>query len=324
MDFVNTAPYPAVLASGSTGDGEMVYSIACKITCRIEKDRLSPVVGEGAWPVFEAPFVYEGVVLAPELDVRKQGVDLLVFGQARTPGGRPATKQLVGVECGKLRYEVLVIGDRVWTNNAGSLVPSEPRTFVEMPLTNDRAFGGSPTMDGLPMPHPINPAGRGFYLSPETAEDKPLPNLEFPDALIRNLEDKPAPACFFKPQGNVLVKLEGENDIDELFRESVRYGFNQTIPALVAAPEDLGPALRLHGFSPEGDLTFPMPPQSGPTAHVTTGARRSCFPSALSTVVALVDEQVLVATYLCAFRYLMQPLEKRRVELRWSGDRRVA
>jgi hypothetical protein len=174
------------------------------------------------------------------------------------------------------------------------------------------------------MPHPINPIGRGFYLSPEMAEEQPLPNLEFPDALIRTLEDRPPPACFFKPQGSLLVKLDRENDIDQLFRDSVRYGFNQTIPALVASLEDLGPGLRLYGFSPEGDITFPMPPHSGPTAHVTTGARRSRFPSTLSTIVALVDEQVLVATYLCAFRYLMQPLEKRRVELRWSGDRRVA
>jgi hypothetical protein len=193
-----------------------------------------------------------------------------------------------------------------------------------MELTNERAFGGTAAIDGLPMPHPINPVGRGMYLSPESAEGKPLPNLELPEALVKTWQDMPRPACFFKPQGNLLVKFPEENDIDALFRDSIRYGFNQTIPALVADAASLGPTLRLRGFSSLGDIVYPMPPLEGPTAHATMGDRRSRFRSKLSSVVALVSERVLIVTYLCAFRYLMQPLEKRRVELRWAGDQRVA
>jgi uncharacterized protein DUF2169 len=324
MDFVNATPYPAALATGSTGDEEMVYMIACKVTYVLDGDGLTPVVGEGAWPVFEEPFAYEGVLLAPEMDVRKRGIDFLIFGKAKALGGRPTTHQTMSVECGKLRYQVSVFGDRVWKKRDDALAPSEPAPFTEMELTNERAYGGTALLEGLPMPNPINPVGRGMYLSAEMAEGQPLPNLELPDAHVQSWQDMPPPACFFKPQGNLLLKFPGENDIDELFRMSIRYGFNQAIPALVADADELGPTLRLRGFSSLGDIVYPMPPRSGPTAHATMGQRRSRFPSKLTSVVALVSERVLIATYLCAFRYLMQPLEKRRVELRWSGDQCVA
>src|SRR5215470_12420689 len=91
--------------------------------------------------------------------------------------GKPTRRTTVKVESGRISHHVAVFGDRVWRKSPKGLIPSEPEPFVEMPLANDRAFGGKVLLEGLEIPHPHNPAGRGFYLSEGEAEGKPLPNL---------------------------------------------------------------------------------------------------------------------------------------------------
>jgi hypothetical protein len=320
MDFSNATDFPAKLTAGSTGDREMVYIIACKVTYLLDRGRLVPAPAAENWPVFDLPFAFDGVVLGPELDCRKRDIDVLIFGPAMALGGEPTRQMNVELECGQFRHRAAVFGDRVWTKSPGGLGPSEPEPFLEMAMTNDRAYGGRPKINGLEMGHPVNPEGRGFYFSEGEAEGNPLPNLERPDALIRTWEDRPHPACFFKPGGSMLVKLDEEPDPDALASSMLETGFNQTVPDLIVRAADLGPVLRLQGFSPAGEQRFPTPRLTGPTAYVSAGSLRGRFPSSISTLVILAREEVLIVTYLCAFRYLMRPHEKRRVELRWSGD----
>lgn len=323
MDFTNVTDLPADMMLGSTGEREMICIVASKATLRIEEHGLVLVRGDERWSVFDKPFEFRGVSLAPDLDFRKRGTDLLIFGSAVAPGGEPVDRMWVSLASGDLRYRLAVYGDRFWTRVGRSLVPSEPQPFRELSLGNERAFGGESLVDGTEVPHPVNPDGRGFYLSEEEAEGAPLPNLERPDALISEWTDHPTPACLLPPVGS-LESATGQSEDDdpmEAFMSSIETSFNQAVPELVTDPASLGDSLRLDGFSSEGKTTFPMPPRRGPEALASVGDLRSRFPSFLSTLVVLVPERVYVATYLSLFRYLFRPREKRSVELRPRTDR---
>ena len=324
MDFANTTPFPAKLLSGSTGDREMVCIVAAKVTYSLQDGALVPVVPAQSWPVFEKPFVFEGVTLAAETDFRKKGIDVLVFGKAMALNGTPVRQMVAGVECGKMRHFAAVFGDRAWRRSlAGGIQASEPAAFAEMALTNDRAFGGKAICSGQELPHPVNPDGKGFCMEKECAAGTPLPNLERTDGLIQGWKDQPRPACFFKPKGIPNMPAAKVKDLMEVIPGIVESSFNQAVPEMVSKPEEWGSTLRLAGFSVQGDILFPAPRLHGPTAHASIGGRRSRFPSTLSTVVVLAPHRVLVATYLCLFRYLFSPLEKRSLELRWGEDPRV-
>lgn len=319
MDFMNHTPFPSKLLTGSTGAQEIVAIVATKVTFTLDGTRLLAVTGDDAWPVFDKPFAFGGVMLNPETDFRKSGVDLLAFGRACAPRGEAVTWMRVAVACGGVRHEAVVFGDRVWLKQGTGFVPSDPAPFTEMPLTNDRAFGGEARLtDSSRVKDAVNPEGRGLLFLEEDVEGAPLPNLEHPDHLIGRWDDRPRPLCFFKPLGFLLPEGTPTEPAQEVAFALMRSSFNQAVPELVAADEGvLGETLVCEGFSRDGDVVFPMPPLRGPTAHVTVGEHRSRFPARLSTVIALPGEGVLVASYVALFRYLVRPEELRSAELVW-------
>jgi hypothetical protein len=320
VEFTNLTGFPARMVTGSTGDTEMLYVIVCKVTYVLDQGWLIPVSEDQAWPVFDQPFVFEGTSLGPELDFRKQGVDLLVFGNAMARHGEPTQQMKVAIKCGRMRHEMEVFGDRRWGNSDSGLVPSEPEPFLEMPLRHDRAYGGKAVLDGIEMMHSANPEGRGLYLTEEEATGSPLPNLERPDDLIRHWTDQPRPACFFKLPGILDATGIPEKDPEAALLAKTESAFNDAAPELIAEASDLGDTLRLIGLSGDGDIVFPMPPQTGPTAYVSVGLLRSQFPSRVSSLVVLARDRTLIVTYRCLFRCLFRPLEKRCAELRWTAD----
>ncbi|MBZ5592582.1 MAG: DUF2169 domain-containing protein [Acidobacteriia bacterium] len=323
MQFVNGTPFSAKMQCGSTGDREMICIIACKVTYVLEEGCLIPAPPEESWPVFDNPFVFQAVPLAIDLDFRRNGADVVVFGKARAPQASPCRSMRAGIHSGSLRYEVDVHGDRWWLRSGRGLVASEAQPFIEMPITNDRAFGGASTANGLPSAYSANPTGRGYYENEQEAEGNPLPNLERPEAPIRRWDERPRPAFFYKLAPDLLPEELQTRSPEQLTTRLAVEGFNGAIRELVVEPSQLGESIRLSGFSPTGDSLFPTPHRAGPTAHAFIGSARGRFPSAISSIVLLADEQVLVVTYLCLFRYLMSPMEKRGVELRWNQDPRV-
>lgn len=317
MEFTNLTGCPASFQVGSTGDLEMVGIAACKATWRIEAGRLVPAGEKDCWPLFDKAHEIGGVTFDPELDFRKQGTDLVVLGTIRTPGGRPATQMELGLRCGQVALRTFVFGDRRWEKSGDKLKLTPPQPFIEMPLTNERAFGGTGLFDGQALPHAVNPQGRGYYITKESAEEQPLPNFERPDQMIRSWEDHPVPACWHKPSGPMELAMAGEPET--IPGRVAQTMFNQAVPELVAPVGHLGDRVLLSGFSDEGPVELPMPPLSGPTGRVQVGDLKSVIPSRLSTVVLLPDSRAVVATYLCLFRYLVQPREPRLTELVWPG-----
>ena len=321
MEFVNRTGWPAKWLAGSTGETEMLGIAVIKATWRVIDGRLVPADPAEHWPVFAAPATIAGATFGMELDHRKAGTDLVILGRARTPGGKKVEQLEVSARSGRLEHRTLVIGDRRWERSWGRFRATPPVPFDEMPLTNDRAFGGQALYDGQPMPHVINPVGRGYHVTKDDADGKPLPNLERPGQLITAWTDQPLPACWLKPQGP--MELAQGGDPMQLAERMMGSGFNLSVPELIAGDGRLGERLQLQGFAPEGDLDLPLPPLAGPTGHVRVGALASAIPSRLTTAVVLVDARAVVGTYHCLFRYLMSPRDRRTIELRWPGGGRA-
>lgn len=317
MDFENRTPLPAMALTGSTGDRETVGIVVCKATFRVDQGRLDRVDGEEAWPVFDQPFTFRGRTLQSEMDFRKRGVDLLVFSEAAAPEGKPTTYVRSGVVCGDRAVWMEVLGDRVWVRDAGRLVPSYPEPFLSMPLTNDRAYGGSASLEGQAFPHLVNPEGRGFIMDPEGSEGTPLPNLERPGSLLAAWSDRPEPVCLLRPSGlsGETLQALGGMDSRAQVRTLLDSMFQEAVPELVFPEGGLPDRVQLLAAHPAGDVELPLPSMRGPTVAVRVGSKCSRFPTTLASVMVLWPEAVVIATYRALFRYLFSPEELREATL---------
>ena len=173
-----------------------------------------------------------------DIGMPKPQAELLVAGFARAPDGKPTSAMSVEWLVGPLRKRLIVFGDRYWTIAGSGYAATEPRPFVEIALSPERAFGGPG--------HADNPNGLGFRAGDRllARELAMLPNIESADQLVHAIEDRPPPA------------LCGPLDIASPKR--LRYAgvydnhwLKQVAPAL---PDDVDPRLFL--FAPE-DQIFP-------------------------------------------------------------------
>jgi hypothetical protein len=114
---------------------------------------------------------------------RKHACDVLLNGSAYAPGGRPAQRVQVGLSVGPMRKSFDVVGPRVWQAGLTGIRASEPRYFVQQPISYDVAFGGVDQESEDPSEHDafmLNPVGLGFrkQLKSEWVDGKPLPLTE--------------------------------------------------------------------------------------------------------------------------------------------------
>ncbi|MDI1480864.1 DUF2169 domain-containing protein [Polyangium sp. y55x31] len=110
----------------------------------------------------------------------KLNAEVFVKGHCHAAGGIPLTECLVRFAVGAWSKTLRVVGRRAWSDKLPGAVPSAPIGFTKMPLTWANAFGGPGFLD--------NPAGKGL--------GDELPNVEYPDAPVRNRGDRPIPAGF--------------------------------------------------------------------------------------------------------------------------------
>ncbi|PIE02405.1 MAG: hypothetical protein CSA81_07000 [Acidobacteria bacterium] len=121
--------------------------------------------------------------------------DLLILGHACPPGGS-ATSIEVGFRCRDMEKVLAVFGDRKWEAGGfmGGIQASQPEPFEELELTFGRSFGGIDMVHGAICA--ANQAGMGMISKKAKKEEiieKPLPNIENPNHLIRSWKDHPTP-----------------------------------------------------------------------------------------------------------------------------------
>jgi hypothetical protein len=227
----------------------------------------------------------------------KPRADVIVLGSARTPGGKPVTGMSVSVRVGAVTAKLEVIGDRVWKKGLMGVAPGKPERFTEMPLTWERAYGGTcPAKggEGLDSWRP-NPVGRGFWLTDKDAADQPMPNLEWPDDPLKKLAGRPAPAGFgfVSPDWESRASLAGTYDAKweksrmPLLPEDFDPGFFNVAPAALQAARyfEGGEPVRLQGLHDDGEFAFELPRDRVDVQLLTPGDRLDTHPAVLDTVV---------------------------------------
>jgi hypothetical protein len=142
-------------------------------------------------------------------DIRRlllwRGTSVTAFGHVHGPRQPPFAAR-ARLSLGARHHDVVVFGQRWWERRAGAFAASPAERFDAIPLSWERAFGGTLELapgyfPGSELPHPggalaypFNPRGCGLVIDPEKAVGIPLPNVEDPAHLLAHPLDRPLPA----------------------------------------------------------------------------------------------------------------------------------
>ena len=284
MELVNQTAVPAlaVLAAGAE-DGPRIGMLVAKATFELA-DGVARLDTEDPYPLFEQDEETEVGILPADVHPHPQSAfEVFLVGSAQAPEGRPVPALTVGLTVGSVSKTMAVFGDRWWTPH-GQMTPPQP--FTTMPLTWDRAFGGSCDvwLDDSTIVEsrdPLNFLGSGFdaaYASerladamgaapsyPRIAYERQLPNLEDPAALIRTQQDSPDPVCWSPaPPGVGFAQIQLMREVRESPDPLTVAPSGETL-MLRAHPDwqiplpEAGAQVVLDGCVPEGRLALELP-----------------------------------------------------------------
>ncbi|WP_437899002.1 DUF2169 domain-containing protein [Sorangium sp. So ce124] len=337
MKLRNETRHPAQLlrTASARSDDHMLGCAIARPTFRVAGGALVATPDE-PWPISGEPVATALGKMPGDKPFYMGGIDVLLGGKVRQPGGAARQRLDVELEVGRtFRRRIAVFGDRSWVPGAGgALVPSEPESFVSMELDYGRAFGGTcPTDYGLDMPFTPNPAGRGFYLDAKSALGKPLPNLEDPNRLLRSFGDSPDPVGlgYYPAEGALRLKAatsaaapdpsrltpDRAPEFEVGHRDILPTFFNMGHPGMMIEPGGEprpGDGIRLtHGLR-GGDLAFAMP-DLRMHIHVQLEGREYVFPMHLDQIGIVAGEGRVFFSLRCVFEYHVRKEERRTATL---------
>jgi len=316
MNFANSTGLQAGLVSGGISEEDKGAIVVARATLRLDGNRFVP--NEQQWPVFKEPLDTAFGKFPTDFYPFRSGCDLVVVGHAVV--SEPVTSLLAMVRVGDFSRQVLVSGDRVWvTSGDGHLVPSAPRPFSEMPMDWSRAFGGTATLMGEPVPFPLNPKGIGFHASAEEAVGKPLPNLEDPAQRIQRWDDRPLPVSWWPVQDSVSWQLttwvmeraargEAAPDPDMLDAKMLECFPTPSPPSMVMPGLSGGERVSISLGAQRMDFTVP---RLNYRVTATVGAQRMERRFAFTGLWVIVPQRLVVLTLQTRFRYTYRPREER-------------
>jgi len=235
---------------------------------------------------------HSSLVIASDYHTGKAGTDIVMTGSAFAADGQEVHQLDVSLQVGNMHKVVRVFGDRVWER--GRI--TQAKTFTEMPLTYEHAFGGTLLWDGeLHQQEDRNPVGLGFSgdLTDQDVETWPLPNLENPAQPIQHFAARPTPACFapIAPHWHPRATFAGTYDEHwqrnraPYLPEDYQPRFNNNAPDDQIYEDFLlgGEPVFISGMHPVGDLNFNLP-QVNLINRIQIQEREMVIPFQLETV----------------------------------------
>jgi hypothetical protein len=350
MELINTTPLVADLRVGRrAASGRRMGIVVAKATYRYDARGQTWLDSDSPLPLF-CPDELTPLGLLPRDDLPRNddAFEVSLLGCAHAPGGRPVSRMTVSLTVADRTHEIVVFGDREWSVAGPGVRITEPEPFTKMPLTWSRAFGGSCDVEvdvdsPVLVSHDENPEGLGFDPAPKAKEldaflscpagyprfpkRRRLPNLERPEALIREWVDSPAPAGWspllpssgMQARRSHVVREDGERKVvvptaGRLHRAHPDWVFDRAPPAL--SP------IVMEGLSPEGRVSLRLPEL---TVHLdyVLGARTGSRSLSLHALVLLPEEQRFCLVYRHAFEVDAPEGEERGARLRIERGRRA-
>ncbi len=274
--IINNTPFQAERGWVRDKDGAEVWLVAVKGTFLIQTDGTLSLAEEQEEvrlaPVFRGDPAETSLLYDSDLVHKKSATDVLVHGHAYAPRGRPAIQVDVTLKLGPIAKTLRVIGDRLWQDSVLGLRLTQPEPFTKVPLTYERAFGGSDQLSDDPKHHDwerLNPVGRGFATRPEHLIDTPVANIEAPNLPITHWKSRPPPAGFGPIPGHWSPRVELAGTYDEkwererlpLLAEDFDERFHQSAPVDQQVPGFLrgGEEVELRNLTPGGILRCRLP-----------------------------------------------------------------
>ena len=315
MELTNLTRYPAGLFRSVIDDNRFAAALVSRVTFDMTPNCQDPS-DEQPWIVSAAPWKNEHGQMDGDEVFYRGGVDVFLFGNAWAPG-RAVTEMNVTLEVGTFRRHTLVLGDRAWVRRGRNLTPTAPVPFESVPLTLQYAFGGKDQWDGLDIPYPDNPMGRGYAIEEKSAEGRLLPNLEDPQHRIMRWDDRPDPVGFGVCPMTCGLRLRNGIVLDDKkqIQDLKPTLYNSAFPTMIAERVMPGDLVRVSGVLRTGrPLAFPIPAFKM-VARLQFGKEVIERPLVIDQVGIEAEHNRIFVTYRYPFRYVLYPLQKRTCEL---------
>lgn len=293
MKVTNNTPMEFFALPGTGPSDNPVLTVVVKGTFAIQANE-PPVLVPEQDPIFlgdqlQNPETGGSTIFEDDLATFKPRADVVVVGKAFAPKGSPVHALDVGFSVGQIKKVIRVTGNRQWRAGGllGGFTASAPEPFAEMDLIYENAFGGMDMKWGDFCAE--NPAGRGIFgnkAKKEDIENKPLPNIEDPNNLIKSWKDRPKPVGFGFIGKGWSQRLSFLGTFDEKWKEE-RYPerpadfkfdyFNaapldQQVEGYLEGNEKVG----LFHLTPDGRIEFQLPGKR-PVVSVSRSFEGSTF-----------------------------------------------
>lgn len=329
MNLLNVTKMQAGYSLGRDPGGREHVVVVVMGTFTFPSEGEEPQLAREQMPLVEADtFTGEPGLSAPVYEMsfalRKPRCDLLLNGTAYSPNGKPAEKVQVGLRVGSVVKSFNVIGDRIWHASSLNIGASPPKSFITMPITYDRAFGGTDTFNpdaGKHTAYMQNPIGRGYHqeLSAAYLDGTPLPNTEELDNPV-TLPNKAYRPMSFGPVGRgwlPRLAFAGTYDQDWLDNTFPFLPADFSDEYYQAAPADLqipypkgGEEVILMNLTPEGRTSFRLPKLNLPVTFFLKNYEEEEKQAVVDTVIIEPDLRRFLITWRAS-----RPLKKNLFEV---------
>lgn len=354
MELINTSPVPVDFdIVGKLPDGSRAVILTAKATFRIEDNGQVRLEREAPLPLLNEDQPTElGLQPRDNLPRLDPAFEVMLLGMAYAPGGRATTEMRVALSVGDVRHEIDVIGERIWQGEGDSASVSAAQAFETMPLTWERAFGGSQQVlidreAVLDVSFPMNSDGKGFdHISqarelgdafqcpegyPQFDATRPLPNLEMPGLRVTSWADAPLPVCWAPvPQSSGLIFERFTRSCEKRGEDHILLGapemHHRAHPDWVIDTPDAGAVIRLEGACSQGVLEFRLP-ELRVVADFKDGERVRALELFPRSLVLLPEERQFYLTFRSVAKFDTRENETRVARIKllkgWCPDKQV-
>ena len=304
MNLLNGTGMAAGYTLGMDKTGAEYVVVAVKGTFTLPRPGEVPKLADEQVPLVDADqFTGEpgrsATTVECDYALEKPRCDVLLNGSAYAPNGGVVDRIAVGLQVGSWQKAFAVWGDRVWRRSGIGYAPTEPLPFQRLPISYDKAFGGTDTRMRDPAQvrsYLPNPIGRGwhYHIYPELVRDTPVSNTDAIDDPVRDPGGKYQPMAF-GPLGRgwpSRIKHAGtydQNWLDNIFPFlpadfDARYFQSAPEDQQIDAPRG-GERVLLVNLTPDGRREFALPATEMPVVFFRRRADRVETKAMLDTLV---------------------------------------
>ncbi len=349
MELINSTGLVAELVAGlapEVGSDAKLAALTAKATFTVEPSGEVRIDEQAPYPLYPGDEGTPLGVLPTDLPTRRTSAfEVTMLGAAYAPKAKPIDEGIISVTVGDVTNGILVTGDRRWVEGPDGPVLSPPATFTRMPLTWERAFGGTAEVwldanSTVEVMHAVNPRGRGFdptedlnrmgdrmYVAPgfpRTTYERLAPNLEDPERPITASTDTPHPLCFAPTTQDTGLRM---HRLAEAYRARLEADepveIDPNLAALRAHPRwvfqraPLGEVVTIRGCHPEGTIEFRLP-SAVPQMDFVLGERTGTRELVPQLLMLLPEERRFYVVYRTFFLMAPDEGEERSARLRFE------